>query len=162
MNAEDGAASVALRAGSVFGCPQVRDSGPSPPSPLLDQRAQTGYQLGMFGRVTMITSRQPTDARSCHAELAVRRAVESAVSDESTTRRALHPLLPAHGQQILTDLPSLEATRESVITAHLACASAFLPLARELHGQCGLDWPQELDDAVRRHLATTLSIKLPV
>jgi hypothetical protein len=76
---------------------------------------------------------------------------------------ALHldGLLPADRQQILSDLPPLQATRESVINAHVACAAAFLPLARALHASCGLPWPQALETAARRHLSTTLSIDLP-
>jgi predicted nucleotidyltransferase len=76
---------------------------------------------------------------------------------------ALHldGLLPADRQQILVDLPPLQATREAVITANIACAIHFLPLARTLHTRCGLTWPEELEAAARRRLSTTLSIDLP-
>lgn len=74
----------------------------------------------------------------------------------------LNPLLPADRQQVLSDLPALRATRESVIDAHVACASAFLPLARDLHNRCGLTWPQEFEDATRHHLTKALSIELAV
>lgn len=73
----------------------------------------------------------------------------------------LNRLLPADRQQILTDLPPLDATRESVIAANVACATAFLPLARALHDRCALPWPQALETAARRHLSTTLSVELP-
>lgn len=73
----------------------------------------------------------------------------------------LNRLLPADRQQQLVDLPVLRATRESVIEAHVACASVFLPLARGLHDRCGLVWPQEFEDATRRHLTKALSIELP-
>jgi predicted nucleotidyltransferase len=72
----------------------------------------------------------------------------------------LNTLLPADRRQILADLPPLMATRESVIATHVACAAAFLPLARELHQRCGIDWPQELEDAARRHLAGRLGVEL--
>jgi hypothetical protein len=49
-----------------------------------------------------------------------------------------------------------------VIARHVACAAAFLPLAKDLHRRCGLDWPQELEDAARRHLRKALSVELPV
>ncbi|MEV5960929.1 nucleotidyltransferase domain-containing protein [Kribbella sp. NPDC051952] len=76
---------------------------------------------------------------------------------------ALHldRLLPADRQQLLTNLPPLQATRESVIAAHVACATAFLPLARALHTRCALPWPQSLETAARQHLSTTLSVDLP-
>lgn len=73
----------------------------------------------------------------------------------------LNRLLPPNRLRILTDLPPLESTRESVIAGHLACAAAFLPLARDLHQRCGLPWPQEFEDAASRHLHTTLSVRLP-
>lgn len=73
----------------------------------------------------------------------------------------LNRLLPADRQQVLADLPAARATRESVIEAHVACASVFLPLARDLHDRCGLGWPQEFEDATRRHLSKALSIELP-
>jgi predicted nucleotidyltransferase len=74
----------------------------------------------------------------------------------------LNRLLPVDRQQTLTNLPPLQATRESVIAAHVACATVFLPLARALHARCALTWPQELETAARQHLATTLSIDLPI
>lgn len=73
----------------------------------------------------------------------------------------LNRLLPADRQQILAELPPLRATRDSVIAGHVACTAVFLPLARDLHARCGLDWPQELEDAVRRHLSEALSVELP-
>jgi len=73
----------------------------------------------------------------------------------------LNRLLPAGRRQVLSDLPALRATRESVIDAHVACASAFLPLARDLHARCGLIWPQEFEDATCHHLTKALSIELP-
>lgn len=51
--------------------------------------------------------------------------------------------------------------RESVISAHLACAELFLPLARRLHARCEIAWPQALEDALRRHLDKTLTVPLP-
>jgi len=49
-----------------------------------------------------------------------------------------------------------------VIDAHVAYASAFLPLARDLHDRCGLIRPQEFEDATRHHhLTKALSIELP-
>jgi len=63
--------------------------------------------------------------------------------------------------QALADLPAARATRESVIEAQVACALVFLPLARDLHDRCGLGWPQEFEDATRRHLSKALSIELP-
>ena len=73
----------------------------------------------------------------------------------------LNPLLSPERQRLLTDLPSVAATPESVIAGHLACAAAFLPFARDIGRRCGLTWPTDLETAVRRHLQTTLSLQLP-
>ncbi len=49
-----------------------------------------------------------------------------------------------------------------VIAGHVARAAAFLPLARNLHSRCGLDWPYALEDAARRHLNMALSVKTAI
>ena len=76
---------------------------------------------------------------------------------------ALHlsRLLPPDRLQTLTDLPPMAATREAVLAGNVACTAAFLPLARELHDRVGVPWPQELEDSVRRHLASSLALDLP-
>ncbi|SDT10562.1 Nucleotidyltransferase domain-containing protein [Microlunatus soli] len=74
----------------------------------------------------------------------------------------LRRLLPADRLQILTELPATTADQESVINGNIACVDLFFPLARELHDRCGIPWPQEMQDAARRHLASTLSFELPV
>jgi hypothetical protein len=74
----------------------------------------------------------------------------------------LNALLPDDRRQALAELPPVRATGESVIAAHVVCAAAFLPLARDLHRRNGLEWPEEMEAALRRHLRATLSIELPV
>jgi predicted nucleotidyltransferase len=72
----------------------------------------------------------------------------------------LRGLLPPEQLRELTALPPIEATRATALAGHLACARAFLPLARELHDRCGLPWPRELEEALRRHLRTELDLEL--
>jgi hypothetical protein len=69
-------------------------------------------------------------------------------------------VLPADRLQALADLPAVEATRESVIAGHLACAQLFLPLARQIAKACDADWPTELEQALRDHLRRTLALEL--
>jgi predicted nucleotidyltransferase len=72
----------------------------------------------------------------------------------------LRGLLPPERLRQLTDLPPIEATRVAALAGHLACARAFLPLARDLHDRCGVRWPVELEEALRRHLRTELDVEL--
>jgi predicted nucleotidyltransferase len=71
----------------------------------------------------------------------------------------LRGLLPEARLQALRDLPPIAATREAVIAGHLACAQLFLPIARDLSDRTGVQWPAELERAVREHLHRSLSIE---
>jgi len=82
---------------------------------------------------------------------------DAAVEDRGGALR-LKPVLRSEHLQALHDLPGVEATRSSVIQAHLACARSFLPLARRLHRDCEVPWPDALEEAARRHLRSTLAI----
>lgn len=74
---------------------------------------------------------------------------------------ALHlsGLLPAARLQAVADLPPIAATREAVIAGHLACAQLFIPIARDLSDKAGVQWPAELERAVREHLHRSLSLE---
>ena len=93
-------------------------------------------------------------------QLLIDLTLEDVAVEERGGALHLNRLLSADQQQILADLPVAVADRESVIAAHLACAAAFRPLAYELHQRCGLEWPNELESALRRHLSRTLSVDL--
>lgn len=71
----------------------------------------------------------------------------------------LRSLLPEARLQALQDLPPITATREAVIAGHLACAQLFLPIARDLCDKAGVQWPAELEHAVREHLHRSLSLE---
>lgn len=95
-------------------------------------------------------------------EMLIQLMLEDVAVEDRGGALHLNGLLPPDRRQTLIDLPAMAANRESVLAVHVACAAAFLPLARELHERCGLRWPQELEDAARRHLAATLAVDLPV
>ncbi|MGC4938570.1 aminoglycoside 6-adenylyltransferase [Kribbella sp. DT2] len=82
-----------------------------------------------------------------------------AVEDRGGVLR-LKGLLPPQRLAELAELPAIEATRAAALAGHLACARAFLPLSRELHGRCDLEWPEELEAAARRHLRAELDLEL--
>ena len=95
-------------------------------------------------------------------EMLIQLLLQDVAVEERGGALHLNTLLPPDRQQMLVDLPAMAANHESVLAANVACAAAFLPLARELHERCGLQWPQELEDAARRHLATELAVEMPV
>ncbi|MFI5692225.1 nucleotidyltransferase domain-containing protein [Kribbella sp. NPDC051586] len=121
--------------------------------------------LRVLGLLPVVVGREEFVVGESGAGLLRQMLVDLMLEDVAVEDRggALHLnlLLPVERQQILIDLPPLQATRESVITAHVAYATAFLPLARTLHTTCGRPWPEALETAARRHLFTTLSIDLP-
>ncbi len=137
---------------------------PRQPDPGRVESISQGF-LRVLGLLPVVVGREEFAVGQSGAGLLRDMLIDVMLEDVAIEDRggALHlnRLLPADRQQILSDLPALQATRESVIAAHVACATVFLPLARDLHGRCGLDWPQEFEDAARRHLMTTLSVELP-
>ncbi|MGI8868819.1 MAG: nucleotidyltransferase domain-containing protein [Mycobacteriales bacterium] len=145
------------------------DLGDAGPSKQPDPRRVVSLSrefLRVLGLLPVVVGREEFVVGESGAGLLRDMLIDLMLEDVAVENRggALHlnRLLSTDRQQILIDLPPLKATRESVIGAHVAGAAAFLPLARDLHARCGLDWPQEMEDAVRRHLAATLSIELPV
>jgi len=91
-------------------------------------------------------------------QLLIDMMLEDVAVDDRGGALTLDRLLPADRRQSLLELPSIETTRESVINFHRECAAHFLPLARELYRRCRLEWPTGMENALRRHLGTTLMI----
>ncbi len=75
---------------------------------------------------------------------------------------ALHRnhLLTAEQRDALQALPVIAAERSSIIAGDAAFAGLFLPRARRLAAEIGMDWPTEFEDATRRHLLKTLGLQL--
>ena len=73
----------------------------------------------------------------------------------------LRALLPPDRIAAINSLPAIEATRQSVIAAHLAAARHFLPLARDLCHRTGSPWPDALEEALRAHLRRELDLEIP-
>jgi hypothetical protein len=72
----------------------------------------------------------------------------------------LREIISPERERMLASLPPLEATRESAIALHLACARQFLPIARRLAAATGATWPSALERAVAGHLRRELGIEL--
>lgn len=62
---------------------------------------------------------------------------------------------------LLATIPPVAPTLQSIIDAHLACASAFLPRARKLAARWDIEWPQAFEDATWKHLEREVGMKKP-
>ncbi|QBY01660.1 nucleotidyltransferase domain-containing protein [Rhodophyticola sp. CCM32] len=73
----------------------------------------------------------------------------------------LNRLITEDQKDILTALPPPVATRDQMIAGHMAYAKAYLPRARRLAKQWGVDWPERFEAATWKQLNNTLSIERP-
>jgi hypothetical protein len=71
---------------------------------------------------------------------------------------ALHRnhLLTGEQRDAVQALPVIAAERSSILAGNTALAALFLPRARRLAAEIGMDWPTAFEDATRRHLKRTL------
>ncbi|MFT4163922.1 MAG: hypothetical protein QM650_01610 [Microlunatus sp.] len=140
---------------------------PSPPRPPNPERiaSVTVEFLRVLGLLPVVIGREEFVVGQSGVDLLRAILIDLMLEEVKVEDRGgslhLNRLLSPERQRILTDLPPVQATCESVIAGHIACASAFLPLSRSLHNTCGLDWPQVLEDAMQRHLRARLSIEIP-
>jgi predicted nucleotidyltransferase len=76
---------------------------------------------------------------------------------------ALHRnhLLTAEQRDALQALPVIAAERTSILAGNAAFAGLFLPRARRLGAEIGMEWPSAFEDATRRHLLQTPDLRLP-
>lgn len=68
----------------------------------------------------------------------------------------LNRLLGPADRAVLAELPYPPLEREALIEAHLHLARVFLPRARALATELGIDWPAAFEAATRAHLAKAL------
>ena len=73
----------------------------------------------------------------------------------------LNRLIPKEQKQILLSLPPAIADRDALIAANLAYARAYLPRARRLAVQMGIDWPERFEASTWSLLKRTLGIERP-
>jgi len=73
----------------------------------------------------------------------------------------LNRLISDEQKELLTSLPPAIPNREAMISAQLAYAKAYLPRARKLAVQWGVEWPARFEAATWDKLGKTLSIERP-
>jgi predicted nucleotidyltransferase len=69
-----------------------------------------------------------------------------------------NPFLTAEQRQELESVPPVWADRGALLAARESLARMFLPRARRLAQQIGMPWPQDFEDAARRHLREKLEL----
>ncbi|MCK0168933.1 nucleotidyltransferase domain-containing protein [Jannaschia sp. S6380] len=73
----------------------------------------------------------------------------------------LNRLLSAEQKSLVTGLPPLRPEREAIVAAHLAYARAYLPRARRLAAERGIDWPERFEVATWAMLGEAIGIERP-
>ena len=73
----------------------------------------------------------------------------------------LNRLLTEEQKELVTALPAPVAERDAMIATHLAYANAFLPRARRLAAQRGVEWPEQFEAATWAKLKEDLGVKRP-
>jgi len=73
----------------------------------------------------------------------------------------LNRLITDEQKDLLTSLPPANPNRNSMISAHLAYAKAYLPRARVRALRLGMKWPERFEAATWAKLSKTLSVQRP-
>ena len=73
----------------------------------------------------------------------------------------LNRLLTDEQKDVLVALPPALPDRDAMIAAHLAYARAFLPRARRLAADWGIEWPERFEAVTWDHLRSSLAIEPP-
>ncbi|MCC5960106.1 MAG: nucleotidyltransferase domain-containing protein [Rhodobacteraceae bacterium] len=73
----------------------------------------------------------------------------------------LNRLITQPQKDVLTALPAPVAEQAAMIEAHLAYAAAYLPRARRMAQQLGLDWPERFETVTWARLKKTLNVERP-
>jgi hypothetical protein len=70
-------------------------------------------------------------------------------------------LLTPEQQAEFEALTPVAPTREGIVAGNLEVAAIFLPRARRLAAQIGMEWPQAFEDATRASLNRRLGVDMP-
>ncbi|MEP1585925.1 MAG: aminoglycoside 6-adenylyltransferase [Tateyamaria sp.] len=73
----------------------------------------------------------------------------------------LNRLISKEQQDLLTSLPPAVPSRDTMISAHLAYAKAYLPRARLRAAHLGMEWPERFEAATWARLGEAISVLRP-
>jgi predicted nucleotidyltransferase len=71
-----------------------------------------------------------------------------------------NPFLTDEQRDLLENLPAVRATRESIMESGRAMTAVFLPRAKRLAAEIGMEWPTAFEQATRAHLQAQLGTEL--
>jgi hypothetical protein len=71
----------------------------------------------------------------------------------------LNRLITDEQKEVLASLPPPVPKRDLLIVAYMAYARAYLPRARKLAKQWGIEWPERFEAATWEHLQKTLAVQ---
>ncbi|MET3527089.1 nucleotidyltransferase domain-containing protein [Phenylobacterium koreense] len=112
-----------------------------------------------FGREEWLVARQGVELlRQMTVDLMVE---EAGLAPSARGVKRLNPFLTEDQRLALEALPSPPADPLSLLEAQVAISALFLPRARKLLAERGIDWPVAFEGATRDHLRTTLGVELP-
>lgn len=84
--------------------------------------------------------------------------MENGIDRDAIGKRHVASLLNEEQRALLSSVPTLEPTMESVMQGRMAYARLFLPRARHLMETTGLQYPATFEAATQHHLQETLSL----
>lgn len=73
----------------------------------------------------------------------------------------LNRLITDEQKALLISMPPAIPNREAMITAHLAYAQTYLPRARKLALQWGVEWPERFEEVTWNQLRKSMLIERP-
>ena len=137
---------------------------PAPPAP-----ARVRYQIEEFIRILGLLPLAVGRAEYLNGVLGVfhlRNLLVDLMTQQTNARHRggllhLNRLITPAQKAVLEALPPPIPERDAMIEAHMAYATAYLPLARRLAAEWGVDWPQSFEDATWTHLSRSLGLQSP-
>lgn len=139
----------------------------SAPALQLDRRRHT-YQFEEFirvlGLVTLVVGREEYINGVTGLMHLRRLLIDLLIAKANIPYRGgaltLNRRLTAEQRDLLTSLPALIPTREGVIDAHRAYASAYLHRARAFASANDIPWPDAFEDATLTHIGQAIDLRI--
>lgn len=142
---------------------QIHLTAPAPRQPLKHLSSMVEEFIRLLGMLPIVVERDDVPIgmegqMALHSMLISLLLMENGIDRAVTGKRHVAPLLNEEQRSILSNVPTLEPTMESVMQGRMAYARLFLPRARHLMETNGLQYPAAFEAATRQHLRDTLSL----
>ncbi len=77
-----------------------------------------------------------------------------------TSPRRVNERLTPGQRRAIESLPPIRSEERAIVEVHLAVAALYLPEARELYTELGLEWPHALEQTVFEHLDRRTGVRI--